>query len=314
VPICRLRPYTPGDAEPLRDAVRESVEAAFPWLPWCHAEYSLADAAEWIRSRAQLAADGSEHAFAIVDEAERLLGGCALNRIDRVNRRANVGYWVRTAATGRGVAREAVRQLVDFAFRSTDLVRLEIVCAVGNERSQRVAARAGALREGVLRRRLVLHGASVDAVLYSFVRGRDAAREQDGGTMTTTKQVVESARVPRIGPYSQAVRVGDLLYTAGQAGIDPQTGAVAGPTFEAQARQAFENLRAVLEDAGSGMAQVVRVTCYLTDPGAFAALNDLFGEYFPAAPPVRSAPVVSLPKSLLFSIDAIAVAGSGAGA
>jgi 2-iminobutanoate/2-iminopropanoate deaminase len=128
--------------------------------------------------------------------------------------------------------------------------------------------------------------------------------------MTVTKEVVESSRVPRIGPYSQAIRVGDLLFTAGQAGIDPKTGAVAGPTFEAQARQAFENLRAILEDAGSGLAQVVRVTCYLADPGAFAALNELFAEYFPSAPPVRSAPVVSLPKSLLFSIDAIAVAAS----
>jgi 2-iminobutanoate/2-iminopropanoate deaminase len=132
--------------------------------------------------------------------------------------------------------------------------------------------------------------------------------------MTVMKQVVESSRVPRIGPYSQAVRVGDLLFTAGQAGIDPKTGAVAGPTFEAQARQAFENLRAVLEDAGSGMDRAVRVTCYLADPGAFATLNELFAEYFPSAPPVRSAPVVSLPKGLLFSIDAIAAAGAGEGA
>jgi 2-iminobutanoate/2-iminopropanoate deaminase len=127
--------------------------------------------------------------------------------------------------------------------------------------------------------------------------------------MTVTKQVVESTRVPRIGPYSQAIRVGELLFTAGQPGIDPRTGLVAGASFEEQARQAFENLRAVLEDAGSGMDQVVRVTCFMADAGAFPALNALFGEYFPEAPPVRSTPVVSLPKGLLFSIDAIAVAG-----
>lgn len=127
--------------------------------------------------------------------------------------------------------------------------------------------------------------------------------------MTVGKQVVESPRVPRIGPYSQAVRVGDLVFTAGQPGIDPKTGAVAGQEFEAQARQAFENLRAVLEDAGSGMEQVVRVTCFMADAGAFATLNALFAEYFPSAPPVRSTPVVALPKGLLFSIDAIAVAG-----
>ena len=132
--------------------------------------------------------------------------------------------------------------------------------------------------------------------------------------MTARKEIVESTRVPRLGPYSQAVRVGDLLYTAGQPGIDPKTGAVAGPDFESQARQAFENLRAVLEDAGSGLEQVVRVTCYMADAGAFATLNTLFGEYFPTAPPVRSAPLVALPKGLLFSIDAIAVSGRGPGA
>lgn len=131
--------------------------------------------------------------------------------------------------------------------------------------------------------------------------------------MTARKEVVDSTRVPRLGPYSQAIRVGDLLYTAGQPGIDPKTGAVAGPDFESQARQAFENLRAVLEDAGSGLEQVVRVTCFMADPDGFATLNTLFGQYFPTTPPVRSAPVVALPKGLLFSIDAIAVSGRAHG-
>jgi 2-iminobutanoate/2-iminopropanoate deaminase len=125
-----------------------------------------------------------------------------------------------------------------------------------------------------------------------------------------SKEVVESTRVPRLGPYSQAVRVGELIFTAGQGGIDPQTGAGAGADFEAQSRQAFANLGAVLEDAGSGLDQVVRVTCYVTDAGAFATLNQLFAEYFPTSPPVRSTPIVALPKGLLFSIDAIAVARS----
>ena len=126
--------------------------------------------------------------------------------------------------------------------------------------------------------------------------------------MALPTEVVESARVPRLGPYSQAVRVGDMVYTAGQPGIDPATGAVAGDTFEAQARQAFANLAAVLEDAGSGLGRVVKVTCFLTDAAAFPALNALFAEFFPVAPPVRSAPIAQLPRSLLFSIDAIAVA------
>ena len=126
--------------------------------------------------------------------------------------------------------------------------------------------------------------------------------------MALPEEVVESARVPRIGPYSQAVRVGDLVFTAGQPGIDPATGRAAGETFEAQARQALDNLREVLEDAGSRMERVVKVTCYIADAGAFGELNVLFEEYFPGSPPVRSAPVIALPRGLLFSIDAIAVA------
>jgi len=125
--------------------------------------------------------------------------------------------------------------------------------------------------------------------------------------MRPTKEVVESTRVPRLGPYSQVVRVGDLVFTAGQGGIDPKSGKVAGDDFESQARQAIANLRAVLEDAGSGLEHVVRVTCYLTQADAFPVLNQLFTEYFPSAPPVRSAPVVALPRGLLFSVDAIAV-------
>jgi 2-iminobutanoate/2-iminopropanoate deaminase len=119
-------------------------------------------------------------------------------------------------------------------------------------------------------------------------------------------EIVESSRVPRRGPYYQAVRLGDLLFVAGQAGIDPGSGAVVGPTFELQARQAFENLRAILEDAGSSLDRVVKTTCFLAVPEAFDQLNALYAEYFPVAPPVRSTPVVQLPRGLLFSVEAIA--------
>ena len=130
--------------------------------------------------------------------------------------------------------------------------------------------------------------------------------------MALPSEIVESARVPRLGPYSQAVRVGNLVYTAGQPGIDPATGTVAGDTFEAQARQAFANLATVLEDAGSRLGRVIKVTCFITDAAAFPMLNELFGELFPGAPPVRSAPIVQLPKGLLFSIDAVAVVDESA--
>ena len=130
-----------------------------------------------------------------------------------------------------------------------------------------------------------------------------------GESMTSLTPVFYGSRSGRIGPYSQAISVGGLVYTAGQAGIDPATGTVAGDSFEAQARQAFANLQAVLEEAGSGLGQVIKVTCFLADPDAFPLLNSLFQEFFPTAPPVRSTPLVQLPRGLLFSIDAIAVVG-----
>src|SRR5712691_5832046 len=103
--------------------------------------------------------------------SRRTIPGWLRGQPDQSDHRfGNLGYWVRTSATGRGVARAAVRQLADFAFRNTELVRLEIVCAVGNQRSQRVAERAGAVREGVLRDRLLLHGQAVDAIMYSLTR------------------------------------------------------------------------------------------------------------------------------------------------
>ena len=124
--------------------------------------------------------------------------------------------------------------------------------------------------------------------------------------MTAMHEVVESSRVPRRGPYSQAVRLGELLFIAGQAGLDPSTGALAGTTFDVQARRAFENLRAILEDAGSSLDRVVKTTCFLAASEAFDQLNALYAEYFPVAPPVRSTPVVQLPRGLLFSVEAIA--------
>lgn len=168
--ICSLRPYETGDAQSLWEAAHESVVEVGRWLAWCHAQYSLADAVEWIRSRAPLAAERREYHFAILGTDGRFLGGCGINQINRIHRFGNLGYWVRTSATGRGVATEAVRQLAEFAFGNTDLVRLEILCAVGNERSQRVAERASAVREGVLKSRLLLQGQPVEAVMYSLVR------------------------------------------------------------------------------------------------------------------------------------------------
>jgi ribosomal-protein-serine acetyltransferase len=168
----RIRPYRPDDAPRLYEAARESVGDVFPWLAWCHPQYTLAEAAAWAESREELARQALEYHFVITGDGDRFLGGCGINHINRIHRFGNLGYWVRSSATGRGVAVSAVALSAAFAFQNTDLVRLEIVCAVGNRRSQRVAEKAGAVREGVLRDRLRVNGAPHDAVMYSVVRPR----------------------------------------------------------------------------------------------------------------------------------------------
>ena len=120
---------------------------------------------------------GTAFEFAIVSADGGYLGGCGLNQIDKTNCRANLGYWVRSSATRLGVATTAVRAIRDWAFDRTGLIRLEIVIAVGNFASHRVAEKAGAIREGILRRRLVLHGVAHDATMFSFTRPIPASYE-----------------------------------------------------------------------------------------------------------------------------------------
>ena len=165
-----LRPYALADAPRLFEAARESSAEVHLWLSWCRPGYTLEDARTWIEKQVALFADRTSFAFVITAAGGQFLGGCGLNQIDPIHRRANLGYWVRTSAAGRGIATAAVRQLAAWAFAHTDLVRLEIVVAVGNAASIRVAEKSGAIREGIARRRLRFHEASHDAVVFSIVR------------------------------------------------------------------------------------------------------------------------------------------------
>jgi ribosomal-protein-serine acetyltransferase len=168
--LVRLRPYRAEDADSHFEAAIESVVAASPWLPWCHAAYTRADSVQWIASREEAWRSDSDYSFVILDHATgAFLGGCALNRIDRVNLRANLGYWVRTGRTGRGFATAAARLLARFGFEALGLKRIEIFAAAGNLASQRVARRLGALQECVARNRFRLHGQQHDAVCFSLI-------------------------------------------------------------------------------------------------------------------------------------------------
>jgi 2-iminobutanoate/2-iminopropanoate deaminase len=109
-----------------------------------------------------------------------------------------------------------------------------------------------------------------------------------------------------IGPYSHAVSAGGLLFCSGQIPLDPESGELAGANPAEQARQCLHNLAAVCAAAGASLSDAVRMTVYLTDMGAFAAVNEAYGEFFQADPPARVAiGVAALPKGAQVEIDAI---------
>ena len=109
-----------------------------------------------------------------------------------------------------------------------------------------------------------------------------------------------------IGPYSQAVKVGNLLYTSGQIAINPATGAVEATDIVGQTEQVCKNLTAVLAAAGVGMENVVKTTCFLSDMADFAAFNEVYGRYFVSKPARSCVAAKTLPKNVLCEVEVIA--------
>jgi 2-iminobutanoate/2-iminopropanoate deaminase len=125
----------------------------------------------------------------------------------------------------------------------------------------------------------------------------------------TVKKIETSSAPAAIGPYSQAIQTGNLLFLSGQIPLDPATGEIVAGGIEAQARQVMANLGAVLRAAGLDYANLVKTTIYLVDLGTFATINGIYGEYFGTTPPARATvQVAALPKGALIEIDGIAVA------
>lgn len=111
-----------------------------------------------------------------------------------------------------------------------------------------------------------------------------------------------------VGPYSHAVRCGAMVYTAGQVGLDPQRGSLVEGGIQAQTRQALENLQTVLKAAGTDLSNVVKTTVFLKNMADFQAMNQVYGAFFVAEPPARSAvEVAALPLGALVEIEAVAV-------
>ncbi len=123
-----------------------------------------------------------------------------------------------------------------------------------------------------------------------------------------SRQIIHTDNAPAaVGPYSQAVKIGNLVYTAGQIGIDPATGEMQ-QGLEAQARQVMANLQAVLEAAGTSFAGVVKTTIFITDMADFGVINGIYGAFFPENPPARSTVAVAqLPLGALVEIEAVAL-------
>ena len=109
-----------------------------------------------------------------------------------------------------------------------------------------------------------------------------------------------------IGPYSQAMKTGNLIYTSGQIPIDPATGDVEAQDIAGQTEQVMQNLKAVLEAAGTGFDRAVKTLCFLTDMGNFAAFNEVYAKYFSSKPARSCVAVSALPKGVLVEVEVIA--------
>jgi 2-iminobutanoate/2-iminopropanoate deaminase len=127
------------------------------------------------------------------------------------------------------------------------------------------------------------------------------------------KQIVRTEGAPSpIGPYSQATRLGNLVFVAGQGPIDPATKALAAGGIQGQTRQTLKNVQAILEAAGSGLQHVLKTTCYLKDMNEFGLFNEVYAGFFPSEPPARTTiQAARLPMDISVEIEAIAYVPDG---
>jgi ribosomal-protein-serine acetyltransferase len=165
-----LVPVEANQTKGLYEALMESRDELAPWLEWMHPDYSIADTERWIAHAGKAWEKDSAFGFTIVENRTgQILGGCSIG-IDRpAHRNGSMGYWIRTTRTKQGFASETAALLARFGLAQLGLIRIEIIVAAGNTASQRVAEKAGALREGLLRNRLLVRGKKLDAYVFSLV-------------------------------------------------------------------------------------------------------------------------------------------------
>lgn len=164
-----LRAWREEDAVPLTAAVVDSQGSLAAWLPWCRDGYTLAHASQWIADAILASKAGDCCAFAIHDTDGHLLGGIALNRIDRASRSASLGCWVRQSHQGQGIATRAIGMVGKMAFQTLALQRIEMLTRIDNTAARRCAERAGACFSGIVPDRLIDAGQCLPAALYSLL-------------------------------------------------------------------------------------------------------------------------------------------------
>jgi len=166
-----LRQFTREDVPVLFNSIRESLTQLSAWMVWAHPGYSIEDTQAFVLKCGSGWEKGEQYSFAIIDVHDgQFLGSVGLSAVNRGHGFANLGYWVRTRKTRHGVATSATRMAARFSFESLALNRVELLVPTANLASQRVAEKAGAKQEGLLRKRLQLNGVAHDAFVYSFVQ------------------------------------------------------------------------------------------------------------------------------------------------
>ncbi len=171
----QIRPWRMDDADALHRLVRESHASLSKWLPWCHADYGLADARSWIDQSLASWKARSAFPFAVVDEdAGVLLGSAGLSQLDTAHRIANLGYWVGTPFLGQGVATDAARHVVRFGFDDLGLQRILVRVRSDNPASLGVARKLGAKVHAIVRDDTRHDGEPHDVLIHALAT-RDIA-------------------------------------------------------------------------------------------------------------------------------------------
>ena len=168
----QIRPYKNSDIPFFYEAVRESLPALSVWLPWAHEHYSLQETETWIREWVpQIWEEQKGCEFVILGQEEnRVLGGCCLEQLDLTNRRANIGYWVRTSASGKGIATQACFFLLTYGFEELGLEEIRVIPSVENPASVKVAEKLPYLSKERVLNGFQIRDQLSDALLYSINR------------------------------------------------------------------------------------------------------------------------------------------------